>query len=145
MNPESIFSLLFLVGGMLAVVGLFVGPIIYFGIKHENHKREMEHAERMRAIECGYPLDGDLKQNPAVALGVGVPAIAFGLAMGATFFNAGLYAWPAAGAASVAAVICGTVLALKRPVVSPRDLPSSLANGKLVGDPDTFDVAGRRG
>jgi hypothetical protein len=78
---------------------------------------------------------------------VGVPTIALGLAMAATFFNAGLYAWPAAGAVGVAAVICGTVLAIhqpKAPAIGTRPAPVA-SNNKVPTDPDAYDVAGRRG
>ena len=136
-------ELLFFICGIVLVLGLFVWPIMYLGLRQARYARELEHAERLKALECGELLPQDRGTNPGVAIGVSVPCTAFGVALVASFFNAGVYAWPAAGAVGVAAVICGTILALNPPPHRPG--PPREANSKPAFDPDAIDVVGRRG
>ncbi len=136
-------EIVMLVGGVMVALGVFVWPIVFWGLRHARFDRELEHAERLRAIDCGTVLPKDKGPNPGVSIGVGVPSVAFGTALVATFFNAGLYAWPAAGAASIAAVICGTILALSPPPCPPH-LPRD-AGAKPALDPDALDTVSRRG
>lgn len=136
--------------GLFAILALFCWPVVYWGLRHARFTRELEHAERLRALECGETLPKDRGVNPGVAIGVAVPCTTFGVALVASFCNAGLYAWPAAGAVGVAAVICGTILALNPPPPPPRRPGPPLsrdreANAKPALDPDAIDVVGRRG
>ena len=146
MQLHRMEDVLVLIGGLLFLTALFVWPIVLMGMRHARRLREIEQAERLEAIRCGYVLPRDRSVNPAVGIGVGVPCAAFTLAFLATFSDAALAAWPSAGAASIAAVICATVLALKQPAEKPGK-PSVIPNGagKHAMDPDALDVVGRRG
>lgn len=128
-----------------AVVLGAVVAIVWLGIRAEQRKRELEHAERMRAIEAGRPLPGDQPwwspNRVAAAIGAGVPLGALILALAAVQ-DADVgpeFVWPSAGAVGVAAVICGTVLAARLP--HPTSAPEGRANKPYV-DPDAFEVAG---
>ena len=128
-----------------AVILGAVVAIVWLGIRSEQRKRELEHAERMRAIEAGRPLPGDLPWwtpgRVAVAIGAGVPLGAFAVA-GSTVIGGDIgpeFVWPSAGAVGVAAVICGTVLAARLP--HPTSAPEGRAAKPYV-DPDAFEVAG---
>ena len=136
--PYLILALLL---GMMGIA--FVWHISLAGIRNEQRKSELQNQERMKAIECGYPLDQVKPVNAAVSIGVGVPGTAFGCAIVASLFssNASHYAWPAAGAVGLAAVICGTLLALKSPQTPTQDF----LNRKPMMEDDAYDVAGRRG
>ncbi|MBX6312357.1 MAG: hypothetical protein IRY99_05470 [Isosphaeraceae bacterium] len=147
MSPTTLNTLPYVVLGVLAgmlFIGLFIGwlwHICLVSLRNEQRKRELEHAERLKAIECGYPLDQVKPTNPAIAMGVGVPSTTFGLAFVATILDAGEFAWPAAAVVGLAGVICGTILALRAPQPIRHEPPAS----KPALDPDAFDVVSRRG
>jgi hypothetical protein len=126
--------------GLVLVVGL---PAV-LGIRSENRKREMEHLERMRAIELGRPLPGDQgARGPAkmaLAMGVAVPIGVFGIAWLAAN-DAGAaspFIWPSAAAMGVAAIICATVLASRAYASEPEPRPDPAA--KPYVDPDAYDA-----
>ena len=129
----------------VAIVMIVVGLPVILGIRSEMRKREMEHTERMRAIELGRPLPGDggwsSPARLALAIGAGVPIGTLGIAWLAAVSTdeATAFIWPSAGAIGVAAVICGTVLAARIPHESSRIAPDPHA--KPVVDPDAFEFA----
>lgn len=129
----------------IAVVALVVLVPVVMGIRAEQHKREMEHAERMRAIELGRPIPGDAgwwsPARTAVGIGVGVPLGVFGIAFVASLLTeqAAPFIWPSAGGIGLAAVICGTVLASRLP--DPSRSPAPPPGTKPYTDPDAYDAA----
>lgn len=104
------------IGGM----ALFIGGIalcVRFDQQGKSRRRELEHAERMRAIELGRPLeDAAVARYHALgAIGVAVPVSALSAAaIGSGFalafqqpewrFGALAVVWAVAGAATLAAV-----------------------------------------
>lgn len=138
--------------GLLIVVGL---PV-WLGIRQSQRDRELQHAERMKALELGLVPPGETHRpwtpvRLAAAIGMWVPLAVFG---GAFLATASGYRdpgpWWAAGAIGVAAVLSGTILILRLPASAwTTDLPRSDTIPRApkfpVADPDAFDVAGRRG
>lgn len=129
---------------VLAILVVTVGLPVFLGLRAEQRKQEMKHAERMRAIELGHPMRGDVgwwsPARLAIGMGVGVPVGVFGIAWvaAASVESAAPFIWPSAGAVGVTAVICGTVLAARIP--PPRsDAPDPRA--KPYVDPDAYDAA----
>lgn len=58
MDKTTIYEML---GFALAFLGVGIGYFaIHFGIRLEKTKRELEHKERMRALELGRSLPGDV-------------------------------------------------------------------------------------
>ena len=131
--------------GLLIVVGL---PVV-LGIRSEMRKREMEHTERMRAIELGRPLPGEGGWSSlgrlALAIGAGVPlgTLGIGWLAAVSTGEAIAFLWPSAGAVGVTAVICGTVLAARMPREAARIGPDPHA--KPAFDPDAYDAIAHRG
>ena len=92
----------------------------------ERRKRELDHIERMRAIEVGRSYPGELKNSllafpqwavphlMALSIGVVVPLGVFLFAFLATLIG-GFHkeVWIASGMVGLGAVICGTVLAVE--------------------------------
>lgn len=112
-----------LIGGafLVALVG------IVLGIRHSRFEREIEHAERMKALELGMTLPKDAPwwtpTRVAVAIGAAVPLGCFLLALAASESSpANQLAWPAACGVGVVSVICGTILALRLRAQSPPDV-----------------------
>jgi len=57
MDKTTVYQLF---GFALAFLGIGIGYLaIYLGIRHDKYKRELEHKERMRALELGRSLPGD--------------------------------------------------------------------------------------
>ena len=132
-----------------AIVAILGGcAIVVLSLRHARAKRELLHAERIRAIEAGLPwesppLSPATKPESAQPPGAkfmhnafwisfwivsGVPGAAFSAASAATKeFHAdqlaiGIAAWSAAAVASVAAVVCATTLMIySRSRQEPRD------------------------
>src|SRR5262249_23690460 len=96
------------------VMPVILVPII-LGIRFERYKRELEHAERIKALELGRSLPGDgswwTLPRISVAIGAGVPSAVFFCAWQA---SSSLHnpepAWAFAGIVGLAAVISGSVL-----------------------------------
>jgi hypothetical protein len=103
------------------------------GHEQEMQRRAHAHAERMRALELGRPLD---EGRSARAVGVAVPATTFGTAVGATALvlifevNNTLHlpllgiVWGVAGVVSLAAVLLSLTVGVRRPAApaqTPRD------------------------
>lgn len=135
--------------GTLFIIGAFVLSIIWLVTRNGRREREMEHLERLRALEVGMPLPGDgpwwTPNRVAAGIGVGVPVFAFATAFLTTIVGHGpqvIAIWVGTAAVSVAAIICGTVLTVHLPKAAAQ---ASRLNAKPAFDPDAYDVAGRRG
>jgi hypothetical protein len=145
MSPDFANYLLIAVGslaGLLVVVAL---PV-WLGTRHALRERQMEHTERMKALEMGVLLPKDQpKWTPEklpMAIGAGVPIAALIAGL-----SAGRDAWVAVGMVGTAGVICGTILATSRrfnPSASPGPFEARVAK-PAVHDPDAFDVVSSRG
>jgi hypothetical protein len=138
--------------GILAVLAVILVPTV-LGLRYAKVERELEHAERIRALELGQSLPKDAPfWSPArlsAAIGAGVPISVFGTAFVTTIVDGNSYdgfIWSSAGAVGLAGVICGTILAARVPAREASPVaPRHAFNGKLESDPDAYDVAGRRG
>lgn len=129
------------------VVG-WLWHVCVLGMRQEQRKRELEHLERLRALETGHGLTQDKGVSSGVSIAVGAPAAVFGIAFVASLANQSAvpFVWPMAGAVGITAVICGTILAYRQPVPGRSDVTMTTRSEKQpICDPDTFDVAGRRG
>jgi hypothetical protein len=134
-----------ILGLSLAGIALVVLVPTILGLRHARRTRELEHAERMRALELGHPLPGSQPyppRSPAVLIGAWVPIAAFGVAFIASQSGGGHHeAWVAASIVGTAAVICGSILAIKCPVLADAAVPQ----GKPKVDPAAYeDLAERR-
>jgi hypothetical protein len=115
--------------------------------KHARRVRELEHLERMRAIELGRSQPGDeswsMPARISTAIGAGVPIVSMIIAFlesqqqGYRFET-----WFFCGCTAIAGVIGGTCLA-SRFLIAPREADSTTS--KPVYDPDAFDVVSSRG
>ncbi len=131
---------------IVAILG--VCAIVVLSLRHARVKRELLHAERIRAIEAGLPWQ-EPESAPKVApqvsekhkspgakfmhnaywisfwVVVTVPGVAFSAASAVTtefHIAIGIAAWGAAALASVAAVVCVTTLMIySRSCQEPRD------------------------
>jgi hypothetical protein len=130
------------------MVPIVVAPVaIYF--KFEKAKRELEHAERMKALEFGRTLPGDETWSSpgriSLAIGAGVPVCVFGLAWltsQAVGFRSDI--WQGASMVGCTSVICGTILAAKTFSHRAREAATAMYQKPSL-DPDAYDVAGSRG
>lgn len=136
--------------GFISVIGgLSLGALaIILGIRHDRRKRELEHLERMRALELGrkLPQDEPWLSPTKIALVIGgfVPLVAFSSVATATA-RTGFHEemWLAACSVSAAAVISGSILAgisLRRDATSTRSL-----DDKPYVEEDAYDVVSSRG
>jgi hypothetical protein len=140
--------LLIPIAGM--AIPLILVPTILV-LRHARMERELEHAERIKALELGRTLPQDEPWwTPArlcVAIGAGVPIGVFGLAFLAsqTVVDA-QPVWVAAGIVGVAGVVCGTFLAGRYLTHGcPSRLVVNLGQAKPELEADAFDVVGSRG
>jgi hypothetical protein len=125
-------------------------PIILV-IRYERYKRELEHAERIKALELGRTLHGDdswwTLPRISVAIGAGVPAAVFVCAWQASeSLHDPEPAWISAGIVGTAAVISGSMLVARyylRHDESAHDTRG--LDGKSRIDADAFDVVSSRG
>jgi hypothetical protein len=129
---------------------LILVPII-LGFRYERYKRELEHAERIKALELGRTLRRDdswwTLPRISVAIGAGVPAVVFFCAWQASeSLQEPEPAWIGAGIVGVVAVVSGSVLAAR--YYLGRDESAHVGyglDGKSQIDADAFDVASSRG
>lgn len=127
-------------------------PAILLGLRYARRERELEHAERMRALEMGLSLPRDAPfwtpNNTCIALGVVMPLALFVKALVASKADPLLvpYVWPVAAVLGGLGIVGGTLLALIRPraATAPGPAAGGLAAKRHL-DPDTYDTAGRRG
>lgn len=114
--------------------------------KHAAKLRDLEHAEKMRALELGRfnPGDGEWTVNGRIGAGIGagVPIVSMIAAMVASL-EVGFHEeiWMFSGMVGIAAVICGSILAAK----SRSAASEGHSVAKPVYEPDAFDVVGTRG
>ena len=120
--------------------------------RHAAKKREHQHLQRMKALETGQPVPGEVTWPAAVAcslIGAGVPLIAFSLtfvvAISSSHPRQGEL-WIAPTIVSVCALLSSIAIAK---VMTRAKTPITLdshRNGKPpVYDPDAYDVVGTRG
>ena len=142
---------------LIPMLGILVPIIIVptaLGLKHARLVRELEHAERMKALEVGRTLPRDEPfWSPAkvcVAIGAGVPV---GSMMTAWMASESLgykdEIWGMSTGVALVSVVCGSVLASKhfKHRAEAEALASSPARyaAKAHHDADAFDVVGTRG
>jgi hypothetical protein len=149
MEKNTIYEML---GFVIAFLGLGIAYIaIISGMRQERRKRELEHKERMQALELGRNLPGDspwlspLRAGVLIAtiVPIGVFGVAF-LTTRAIDFRPDI--WQSAGLVSVFALACGSVVSclafLKRPYSETQDAGQI---GKVTVGEDMFDVVSSRG
>jgi hypothetical protein len=85
------YAILFFAAGMLGLLIGFGAFAVWLENKRGVRRRELEHVERVKAIECGYPLpDEDSARHKMLgAIGVIVPAASLAAAAWATQFVLG--------------------------------------------------------
>ncbi len=139
--------------GFTAIIGGVVMIPISIGLhfQHERRKREMEHIERMKALELGRTLPQDepwfSPERMAlviVLIGGAVPLGAF-LAAAISTAIAGFHdgMWIAASSVGMASVISGSILAGKS--LKRRETALSPSNLKPYVEEDSYDVVSARG
>jgi hypothetical protein len=129
-------------------IPIFVVPVA-LGVKYAQRLRELEHQERMKALELGRTLPQDEAWwSPAkicVLIGAGVPIGSSFCAYLATE-SRGYHqdVWMSSMLVGIAGVVCGTVLAAKHfNYRAEAERAASLAKARV--DADAFDVVGTRG
>jgi hypothetical protein len=123
-----------------------------WGFLQARRSRELEHAERMKAIEMGRPWPPEKVEATAAALAENapehlpatlvktVPLSSLGIALGASVvMRPEPVFWVAAGAVGVTSLICGTVISLHQGPARGQ----AMRTAKPVSDPDALDVVGR--
>ena len=142
---------------LIPIVALFI-PIIVVPtaivMKQAQRRRELEHAERIRALELGRTLPGDepalSPEKLSAGIGIVVPlgSLLVGwLACESQGYRAEI--WVMASVVSLAGVLGGTILASRQ--MGMRERERTRAAGYQMHtkgeayDPDTIDVVGRRG
>jgi hypothetical protein len=135
--------------GYIAVIGgLSIAPLaIVLGIRHERRKRELEHIERMHALEFGRTLPQDQPWWSPLRIGVvigGAVPLGVFLTVGAATSAAGFHdgMWLAAAIVGTAGVICGSILAMSN---KTERVSSPFADSKPQIEEDAYDVVGARG
>jgi hypothetical protein len=136
---------------------------IFLHFRGERRKRELEHIERIRAIDAGRPYPGEnrfglpavprwvVPQLVAGSIGAVVPLGVFLFAF-LTSLIGGFHKdiWIAAGMVGLGAVICGAVLAgtaFQAPAAASdeSERSNSYLNSKPHVDEDAYDVVSSRG
>jgi len=143
----------------VAGIGALCFGLVPMGLhfKVAQRKREMEHLERMKALELGRPFlapETELMRcmagRIAFSIGAGVPIGVFGCAWLASE-TVGYHEpiWIAAGMVGLGGVICGTVLAgtlfSSTSASSTSQSSGSFDRGKPLVDEDAYDVVSARG
>ncbi len=145
MSDERVFIIAAVAASVLLVFGATFIPII-LGFRHSKRNRELEHAERIKALEMGRPLPGEAKDQPwsmaarmATWIGAGVPIGVFVCAW-LTSMMVGYHetVWGAAGVVGLSGVICGAILA-------GQAIKSDAATAKPRVEEDSYDVVSSRG
>lgn len=145
-NPSTIM--------IIPIVALLIPIVIVptaLGIRFARQSRELEHTERMRALELGRSLPGDPQgMTPsalAVKIGAYVPIASMGIAWlatrdGNTSLAPGI--WTSCALVSAIAIVGGTILAFRAMGLPAQSYPSAHAE-KPAFDPDAYDHVGTRG
>ena len=137
---------------IIPIVALLIPMVIVptaLGIKFSLRVRELEHAERMKALELGRTLPRDEPWwGPArisVAIGAGVPVGALLCAvMGSQAVGYHEDIWMSAMAVAMTGVISGSILAGKH-FTQRAQAEGQVSAKPYHEDADAFDVAGSRG
>ena len=141
---------------VIPIIALLIPMVIVptaLAFKHARYLREVEHAERMRAMELGRTLAEDESWTPAsiaLTIGAAVPMASMLIAWLATrsmnMVDAPIeIIWKMAGMVGLGGVICGSVLASQLFLKGDRAATVTAPDEKPAYDPDEFDVVGRRG
>jgi hypothetical protein len=138
---------------IVAIAGMMIPIIIVptaMGFKHARYLREVEHQERMKAMELGRTLAEDQSWTPAsVAMTIGgaVPIGAMFIAfIAAPKQGGGDTIWMAAAMIGVAGVICGSILAaLLFARQGQAQSATNQATEKPTFDHEAFEPVGHRG
>jgi hypothetical protein len=135
---------------LIPILGMLI-PLVIVPValvtKHARTARQLEHAERMRALELGrtLPMDESWWSPPriCVAIGAGVPIgvfLAAWLASASVGYQDGI--WVGAMGVGLAGVIGGSILSARYLAQRER---SQASYAKPVVDDDAYDVVGARG
>lgn len=151
MHPENMALLIPIVA---LGIPMIVAPAAMI-TRYYHRKREWQHREQMKALEMGVSLDpahGWPAALVASAIGAGVPIGVFFLAWmtALTTHNHHDKLFEGAIAVGLAGVYAGYKLGSRMQGVSQPSAADSSnatrhAEKSYVGDPDAYDVAGRRG
>ncbi len=131
MNDPGLIAVFVAAAFILSFAVMMVS--ILLGFRHSRRKLELEHAERMRAIELGRPVhrqgepEGETWTETArlaKAIGVVVPQGSLGCAfLASLFLGVHQEIWMAAGMVGLAGVICGCLLAAQTGGANRRRSP----------------------
>jgi hypothetical protein len=142
-------------GEVIAIVALSIPIIIApfaIGFRFARQSRELEHRERMKALELGRTLSKDepwcTPARISLTIGAGVPIGVFTcawLATASSGFQQDI--WLSSMSVGVTSVICGSVLAAKHFThrANAEALAYRASFEKPTIDEDAYDVVGRRG
>jgi hypothetical protein len=153
MNMGEMLALAMIGVAVIGIVGLFLAGFLSAN-KQAHRRKEMEHLERMKALEMGVnPQAVGLDWPGAavcIAIGAGVPIGSFLVAWLAALTAPVPHAiWVAPVFVSLAAI--GSARKLAYRFIDPRSKSKkpayarSVPTGKPEFDPDAFDVVGSRG
>lgn len=127
---------------------------IILGVRQAQRERELEHAERMKALEMGRTLPRDLPTvfwtpgKLAAGMGIVLPLVSFLFAMILSLneVEVAYSAWVASCFVGICGVIGATVLTLRfgHPATHTGAAGDTAAK-PTVDDPDLYDTAGQRG
>jgi hypothetical protein len=138
----------------IIVLGFTVSILpIFLAFRHSGRKLELDHAERMKALELGRPVrrEGEGEDEPwtmaaqlAMALGVAVPLGSLGVAFLASLaLGFREVIWVMAGMVGLGGVLCGGLLAGQ--TFGSNRSSTEHADLKPYVEADAFDVVGARG
>lgn len=147
--------------GIFGVLAVFLGPIVYMAMRNERHKRELAHAERMRALELGQGLpDDEVTARIKALTGNGLDkdggpdgggpawdiirrcywmgfALPVGAFLGTTYLGPhganNTAVWVATAFIGTASILSGTILAFRMTFISNPGEPGSLPTGGRFG------------
>ena len=139
-------------GTLIPIIALSIPIIIVptsLFFKHLRRKQELAHLERIRAMELGRPLPGEVSRWTPARLGLliagGIPLATLSALVTATTETPGgshESMWIVGGMIAIAAVISGSSLAARSFTPAP---PAVDPHAKPVSGPEAFDFAGNRG
>jgi hypothetical protein len=139
-----------LVLGFISVIGgLTIGGIaVILGIRHDRQKRELEHIERMKALEFGRTLPQDapwLTPTKVGALIGGVVPLGVFVSVGTATSSAGFHEgmWVAAAMVGIFSVISGAVVAGLS--YNHQKAADQAEVAKPYVEEDAYDVVSSRG